>query len=64
MSTREILPPTIAQTLVKKCKNDTCCSVNVTCKRHRWEVYMIVAVISLQDVLLNIEGMNTDFPFI
>lgn len=28
---REI-PPTMAHTFVKKCKNDTCCSANVTCK--------------------------------
>lgn len=26
------LPPTIAHTLVRKCKNETCSSVKVTCK--------------------------------
>lgn len=28
---RKKLPPTIAQTLVRKCRNETCSSVKVTC---------------------------------
>jgi hypothetical protein len=52
---REILPPTIAQTLVKKCKNDLWCSVNVTCERHGCQ---IIVILLMPCKNINVKCMN------
>jgi hypothetical protein len=57
----ETLPPTIAQTLVKKCKNDTCCSVNVTCKSHWWKITLVYCKTHVKQLQIQWFPANPNF---